>query len=868
MVNQYQLKNGLKVFLIESHKSPVVSLQAWVRTGSADETPKEAGLSHFIEHLLFKGTRKFKVGEIAQIVEGSGGELNAYTSFDQTVFYMTLSNQFTDQGLEALSEMMGYPTFDAAEIDAEREVVIEEMRRGHDSLGRRASQLLFSTAYSGHPYGRPVIGFEKNIKTVKASVIKNYFETRYVPKNMFLVITGDFAKPEMKTMINKYFGPMENKKLRVVKRSGVKLAKKPQIKSEKGNFENSLAYLGWPIPSIQHKDTPALDLLAFVLGSGESSRLVQKLRIEQALVQSVGASTFSPRQEGLFLISFSYNQEDPQKILEIISEEVMKVLGGDVQSDEIQRAVTAIQSSELYSLETVDGLAQKYGNLEFYYNDVRMTEKYLKQLRDLKTSDVIAVAKKYLMPDKTVAVSMTKENPGNAKKLMTEFIKTYSKNFKLEAKKKKSSLKNKKITHAKVPKLKLSKNVPEIEFVEMPNGSRLLLRETRDTSAFSVRVAALGGVRLEPTGKAGLNEMISRVWTGGTERRDEKTLALEIESIAAGISPVSGRNSISLGLDALENFQDKGMDLFFDCLLNPTFASSVFERERGVLLKQIQSRKDNPAQICIQRFMEKMFAGHPYSRDPMGNPEELGKMNSGELKKWWSETFLHGKKSVFIGGAFDRNDWVAKFQDFFKDLGKQSHSTSKFSVNYPKAEVRVYEKAEKEQSHLVVGYPAMNFSDPDRYALHLIQAILAGQGGRLFLELRDKSSLAYSVSPLRMEGLEGGYFGAYIGCAPSKVAQAEKMMHVEFDKLCSTLVPAEELARAQRYTIGRNDIDLQRTSSVASSVIYNEVYGLDPNEAFVCGAKYWAVTNKDIQKIAQRIFAQAPVVSLVGPNDF
>lgn len=868
MVNQFQLKNGLKVFLIESHKSPVVSLQAWVRTGSADESPKEAGLSHFIEHLLFKGTRKFKVGEIAQIIEGSGGELNAYTSFDQTVFYMTLSNQFTDQGLEALSEMMGYPAFDQAEIDAEREVVIEEMRRGHDSLGRRASQLLFSTAYAGHPYGRPVIGFEKNIKTVKTKVIKDYFDSRYVPKNMFLVITGAFEKPEMKKMIEKHFGAMESKKFRVVKRSGVKATKKSQVKTEKGNFENSLAYLGWPIPSIQHKDTPALDLLAFVLGSGESSRLVQKLRIEQALVQSVGASTFSPTQDGLFLISFSYNQADPKKILGIISDEIMKVLGGDVQADEIQRAVTAIQSSELYSLETVDGLAQKYGNLEFYYKDMRMTEKYLKQLRDLKASDVIAVAKKYLMPDKTIAVAMTKESPSEAKKLMSDFIKTYSKEFKTQVKKKPSPKLAKKITHAKVPKLVIGKNIPEIEFVDLPNGSRLLLRETRDTSAFSVRVAALGGVRLEPQGKAGLSEMISRVWIGGTEKRDEKTLAVEIESIAAGISPLSGRNSVSLGLDALENFQAKGQDLFLDCLLNPSFPSSVFERERGVLLKQIQSRKDNPAQICIQRFMEKMFAGHPYSRDPMGNPDELMNMNSSELKKWWKDTFLHGKKSIFIGGAFDKKDWVSKFKEVFKELGSPTLNKEKFALHYPKSEVRTYEKAEKEQSHLVVGYPGLNFGDSDRYALHLIQAILAGQGGRLFLELRDKNSLAYSVSPLRMEGLEGGYFGAYIGCAPGKVAQAEKMMHEEFDKLCNVLVPAEELARAQRYTIGRNDIDLQRTSSVASSVIFNEVYGLDPNEAFKCADKYWAVTSQDLQRIARKIFSQAPVKSLVGPNDF
>ena len=136
MIKKFQLKNGLKVIFQQSHKSPVVSIQAWVRTGSADEGKKEEGISHFIEHLVFKGTEKFKVGEIASLIEGAGGELNAYTSFDQTVFYVTLSKNFIDQGLETISEMMGFPKFDGFEIDNEREVVVEEIKRGQDSLGR------------------------------------------------------------------------------------------------------------------------------------------------------------------------------------------------------------------------------------------------------------------------------------------------------------------------------------------------------------------------------------------------------------------------------------------------------------------------------------------------------------------------------------------------------------------------------------------------------------------------------------------------------------------------------------------------------------------------------------------------------------
>src|SRR6185312_9583906 len=191
MTTKYQLKNGMSVLLVESRKSPVVSVQMWVKTGSADEKKGIEGISHFIEHLVFKGSEKFGVGEMAQTIEGSGGVLNAYTSFDQTVFYVTVSSQFVDTGVEVISEMIGRPRFDSHEIDNEREVVIEEIKRSIDSPHQQASRLLFSTLYRKHPYRVPVIGYDDNIRRVPREKVVGYYNSRYVPQNMNLVIVGD-----------------------------------------------------------------------------------------------------------------------------------------------------------------------------------------------------------------------------------------------------------------------------------------------------------------------------------------------------------------------------------------------------------------------------------------------------------------------------------------------------------------------------------------------------------------------------------------------------------------------------------------------------------------------------------------------------
>ncbi len=864
MTKQYQLKNGLQVLLIESHKSPVVSLQAWVRTGSADEIPKEAGISHFIEHLLFKGTRKFKVGEIAQIIEGSGGELNAYTSFDQTVFYMTLSKTYMRTGLEALSEMMGYPEFDPAEIDAEREVVVEEMRRGMDSLGRNASQLLFTTAYGKHPYGRPVIGFENIIRKVTPKTIRSYFEGRYNPKNMFLVISGDFEVPETKKMIQEFFGDLQTHPVRKVKRPKVPKITKAKIKVDTSKFEQSIAYVGWPVPKISHADIPALDLLAFVLGAGETSRLVHRLRMQEPLVQSVGASTFTPSDAGLFLISTSFADSDPKKIFAAIREELMRVIRDGVDAAEIQRAVTNLQSDEFYSLESVDGLARKYGNLEFHFRDVKMSERYLKIMRGLTSADLQKVARKYLLPDATIATGLQGQKAKDLAVALKSFIADLKKDLKDPAAKKKAKVV--KVKHAAVPRFKAQNRTPEVELIELANGDRVLYRPSFDTPVVSVRVAAMSGMRAEPANQGGLCELVTRAWMGGTPELTELDISTKIEGLAAGMSPMGGKNSLSMGVDVLSSAIQPMTGLWAQMLTRPTFPQEVIDRERQIQQHQIQAKKDNPAQICMQLFAQGMFGAHAYSRDGLGTMASLQSLTRENLRDWWSANFLKRRKTIAICGATDVDSWVQAYEAAVGKKAPIALVPDSKAIVYPTSAVSVFEKVEKEQTHLVCGFPGLTMFDDRRYALQIIQSILAGQGGRLFLELRDKNSLAYSVSPLRMEGLDGGYFGAYIGCAPGKTETALRMMHEQFDRLCEEIVPADELERAKRYIIGRHDIDLQRASSISAAILFNDLYGMDYNETFTSAAKYQAVTAQEIRDLARQIFRQPTVVSVVGPR--
>lgn len=864
MSKKFQLKNGLKVLLLESHKSPVISVQMWVKTGSADEKKTEEGISHFIEHLVFKGTRKYKVGEIASIVEASGGELNAYTSFDQTVFYVTISKQFADVGLDVISEMMGFPSFDAEEINNEREVVIEEIKRGQDSLSRAGSQMMFSSVFKGHPYSIPVIGYDKNVRKFSPKKIREFFQSRYVPRNMFLVIAGDFESSEMKRKVQKYFGDFKDYKLRRTKRPKVKAIKKPQIKVEKSNFEQTVAYLAWPAPNVKHKDVPALEVLSLILGQGDSSRLMHSLRLEKPLTNSIGSYAFTPQDAGVLAISMGLNPENLEECLTRIKEHLVEIINNPPSAAEMQKAVTNLASEQIYSLESVDGIARKAGTLEFYMGDHEYFKKYLKQIYALVPADISRVAKKYFAAESLSVCVLSK---GDTKELQ-KTCQTFVKNLKTALKAKPA--KKAKVAKFKPQKLSLKANggaATDVEEITVAPGVTLLFKSQKETPTVSVRAGFLGGLRAEPTSQAGLTELFSRVWTGGGQKYSEGELNQKIDEMAAGLGAFSGRNSVGLSMDYLSVYENKMFDVFADVLTAPVFPEVILNREKHIIKNQIKSRNDNPSQIAILQFMKTLFEGHPYSRDMLGTAESVDQIQTQGLRSYYEKIVASRNLTMAVVGDFDRGFWLEKAKALAEQLPKGEKFESTFKAPPITREHFIFQESKKEQSHVIMGVRGLTITDEERYSLEVIQSILSGQGGRLFIELRDKNSLAYSVAPMRMEGLETGYFGAYIGCSPEKVKKSISMLKAEFQKLVDTKVPEQELLRAQRYIVGRHDIDLQRKSAISNSILFDRIYGLDPRQGLDVAERYFAVTAADLQALAEKLFRQHFIVSVVGPEN-
>lgn len=868
-LTKYQLKNGLNVILVPSKKAPVVSAQMWVRTGSADEELSVAGVSHFIEHLLFKGTDKYKPGEIASIVEGAGGELNAYTSFDQTVFYVTLPSQQVELSLDIISQMMGAPTFDKTEIDREREVVIEEIKKGMDSPGRVSSQLMFATAYSKHAYRRPVIGYEKVIKSISIKKIKKYFHDHYCAKNMFLVISGDIDLPTIKNQIKLFFGQWSSHSPKLSRRIPEPKKNQPKMIIQKTSFHQTHVSLTWKIPNVKHRDIPALDVLAFALGQGESSRLVQRLRIENPLVNSIGASAFTPKDQGLFIISFTADEKDVSKVLQHLADEMGKILLNGISAEELKKAITCMTSDQIYSQETVDGLSRSFGSMEFYYQDPNAYKKYLLSLKKLTLTDIEKKTQKYLKPELMTISGLVPGKTDVLKKDLRHFKKDIVSSLKMKFREKKK--KAQKPASSRISTvLKYGKNMGSAEgkvtSIAMANGARLILVPTADTPTVSLRVGFGGGLHIEPDMKEGLSELYSRVWGAGNKNMNEVEIMHAVDQAAASFSTFSGRNTVGFSADYLSGFDEIIWPIVRESISDPLFPNDVLDREKIVLKKMLEARKDHPSTICMRQFMSALFKGHPYEKDQIGTEESLKQINHAALLAMDSEVRCAANMTMAVVGDIDMKIWERRLKDLEVFLPRGKRLIKEISHRGPSSEIRQTFDMEKEQAHLVIGFKGVSLTDERRWALQVMQSVLAGQGGRLFIELRDKNSLAYSVSPLKMEGLGTGYFGVYIGCSPDKVPLAEKMIWEELRKLQKQLIPQDEIDRAKRYLSGRAVIDLQHKSTICSSVLFDTIYGNDPAEGLHPDKKIQEVTAEEVMNLAKYLFSQPPVVSLVGPR--
>ena len=836
-IKEKKLSNGLTVLFYPYEREKVATIKLCVKVGSSYENEKEAGITHLIEHMIFKGTETKKPEDIVGVIESLGGYMNAFTSYDYTCYYIAGPSTIVEKSLEILSDVVFHPFFDPVELKKEKEVVIEEMKMRLDNPFVVLFENVMKASYQKYPYRRPIIGYEKTVKAFKREDLLKFVNQFYVPENMVLTVVGNISEKKLFSLINKYFIDLPQRKLKIVKFPEETYTNKPTLVWVKRPVKEGYFAFSLPCASFRDEDAPFLDLLAEILGGGESSRLYLKLKRELNLVKTISASTFTPYGPGLFEI---YGTADPQNFKKIIEEvikelEMIKQFG--VSVEELEKAKTQILSDFIFSSETSEGLSSLLARFQILRGSYKDILWYQEKIKNATIEDLIKVSQKYFNFQKMVAGFLSE------KKLFTE------KDFQEIL--------------AKI------KSKPSPEIFTLNNGLKVILYPQNDIPTVGITLAFPGGLRFETKETNGLFQALALLWTRGTKNYTAEELAEKLESIGTTIKGFSGRNTFGLNVLSLSSKLDESLEYFKEILLNPAFDENECKKAKPELISLLLKQQDQPLHLAVNEFLKVLFPNHPYGLNSAGSLEFYQKFTCKDLRDAYKKFVRPDKGTLVIVGNFDPFFLKEKIKTLLMDWGSQSHKTilEEPEPNYPKKLITHLEK-ETYQTQILLGFQTPGLNSKEKVALEVLNSALSGQNGRLFRILRDERSLAYVVTSFLIFYPKKSAFVLYIGCSPEKEKEAISGFWEILEKIKKDGFEPEEIERAKNRLIGTQKLSLQSNLSISEDMAVNEVLGLGWNYSSLYENLVKSVTQEDIKNLIKTFLKkERSVLFILGKNE-
>jgi zinc protease len=621
--------------------------------------------------------------------------------------------------------------------------------------------------------------------------------------------------------------------------------------------------LAWRTTGFAHPDAPLLDLLSFILGESDSSRLILRVKDDEQRVDRIDSSSYTPLDPGLFSVNLETDTERAALAIESVAREVERLRCERVSTDELERARANFLANEHFERESVAGMASRLGSFHVLGGDHSGHARYLERLQTAGAGDLLRVAREYFDPEVLNVAVLLPEAEANTldEKEIRDAVDRGA-----------SAVRARRRAPVRAP----DEGGP-VHSYRLESGAAVHVVRRPDVPVVAGRAAFLGGLLSETPETAGLSSFLSSMWTRGTRERSAADFARSVEDLAGEINGFSGRSSLGFTLDATRDKLEPVLDLFAEALLEPGFDADEIERERREVLAAIDRRADRLAQLAYLQLSELVFRSHPYRLPMLGTRESVAKIDANALRAHQARLIRPENMVFAIAGDVDPDAVAEAIASRTRDLGsdhpadKRRKGFSSFSPPAPAPDPpldRVLEARlpkQRAQSHLVLGFSGLTVDDPDRFPLDVLSQVLAGQGGRLFLELRDRQSLAYSVSAVNVEGVAPGFFSVYIATSPEKLEDARVGILRELERVVEAAPGDDELSRARRYLTGSHAIDGQRNSNHAAHIALDALYGLGAGAHYHYAEQISDVTREDVLRVARRVLRlDAYALSLVG----
>lgn len=848
----YHLKNGQTVVIKEIHTNPIVTVDTWVKTGSLNENDKNNGVSHFLEHLMFKGTEKYKTGEIDRILESGGGKFNAATSKDFTHFYITMPVNEVETAIKLHADMMINADVPEVELNKERGVVVEEIRRSEDSPDSTLFDNLISMIFKTHPYRYKTLGPQKNIENISRKDILAYYHRYYVPSNMITVVVGDVNPQKILCLLENNFNGKNSTKVILPKYPREAVSLKPQEVVKKGKYGFGYLYEGFKgVPVYDKKESYALDLASSVLGGGNSSRLYQDLKEKQNIVSSIGAGHYSLRDDSVFFISADFDPSNYAKVKSSIAEELKKLAETKVTPEELNRAKTQEERAFVYDNESVEEIADSIGYSMTIEGSLDSYNNHLKYVNAVTADDIQKAVQKYIKPsDMALSVLLPEDN----------------KNLKKAAEENSSSVKP--VSDIKVNSVcqnpETYKNT--VKSV-LNNGMTLITNKNTSNDIVSLSVFVKGGKLLD--NPPGITNLLVKTLMQGTKSKTAFQITTEVEDMGIVISPILDSDTVEIQLKSTKADFDKAFCILTDIINNPAFTDEYIAKGKNDILQEITMSRDRPLSKAAEGFTRAIYPDHPYGHTGEVLEKSIPSLTREQLLDFHKKWFIPQNMVAAVSGNIDNELIAQKFTDAFpcvpgeKPILKIPDTIKKFPANKI-----ICKNSDTAAANMLLGWPVDGITNSKDYlTLQVINSILGGgMSSRLHITFREKQGLSYSVGSTYPSRLSGSYFAMFIGTEPKNIELVRTKFLQEAEKLKTQLVGKEELNSAKQKLIGDFLLAQETNQDKAHYLGFFETIDKGYKFTYDFPDLINSVTSEDVKAAANKYFNSPYVLSVVAPE--
>ena len=861
-VKRKVLDNGLEILVREDHSSPVAALNFFVRVGSLNEDEAIAGWSHGIEHMLFKGTERRGPGDIAREISNSGGQTNAGTGYESTNYYIILPSQNFPTALDIHADVLRNSIFDEYELEKERQVLIKEnaMYRDRPSGFGFTWEALLAEAFTTHRYQRPIGGPDENLLRVGRDAIWKYKETYYVPNNLTYVVVGDVEAETVFATIEEKLGSWGRTDLVPDTSPPEPVQELLRFRESDGDVEKGYVKIGFHIPPELDPDTHSLMVLAHILASGRSSRLIQRVREDQGLILGAHIMETTGNEPGYMVVEFEAEPEKMKTALVEVMRQILLFQSEPVTAAELERTLRAVRNETVYTLETMEGQAQMLGHYALL-GDYRLAGTYMERLAEVSPRRIHDVARHYLgLNQATIFAYGPRERTplaANAEELHPQLrealgsTKTSSRDFRTD-------------TVAAVVPTGSGRTRAEVESVTLDSGARVLLQQDGRLPLVALSAFLPSGSGSETDDLAGVTRLTQNCMLKGAGGKSRAALAESLDRMGARLRPFSGRDTCGFSLGVVREDLPQAMELFQTVLTRPDFPQESLDRERDRTLAQLAALRDDTVQFTVSEFYRLIFPAHAYGRQIAGSESSVAGLTREHLCAQHAKAYDASKMVLSVVGDFDPGVVLKNLESLTSALPRVGNGAGEVStVATPGEPVREDFYQEVSQAVVVLGYPGPVVTAPERYALDVWDAILSGMGNRLFTTLRDEQHLCYFTGTFVSPLAGGGVVGAYIGTGLDQVDEALQGLLQELERSARELPTDEEMFRAKNNLAGGHLVGMQTRMSWAATYAEDEVTGLGYMESLRYLDEIQKVTAVDVRQSAAAVIDKSRLAMAV-----